>query len=64
MKNTVTVGREKLEAYVGQVVSGLGLSAEHSTAVAKRLVKAHLRGFDTHGLPVFLATLKHWKRGV
>jgi len=51
VKNTVTVGREKLEAYVGQVVSGLGLSAEHSTAVAKRLVKAHLRGFDTHGLP-------------
>lgn len=51
MKDTMTVGRERLEAYVVEVVSKLGLSSGHSNDVAERLVKAHLRGFDTHGLP-------------
>ena len=51
MKSTVTVPQKELESFVINVLSAVGVSKEHGIDVAARLIKAHLRGFDTHGLP-------------
>lgn len=63
MKDTVTVRWEDLETYVVEVVSKLGLSIGHSNDVAERLVKAHLRGFDTHGLPCLFGYVEALEEG-
>jgi L-2-hydroxycarboxylate dehydrogenase (NAD+) len=63
MKDTMTVGWKKLEIYVAEVVATFGLSKEHSIDVAERLVKAHLRGFDTHGLPCLFGYVEALEEG-
>ena len=42
---------EKIETFIFQVLSKLGVPEDHGTMTAKRLVAAHLRGFDTHASP-------------
>jgi len=63
MKDTMPVGWKNLETYVVEVVSTLGLSIGHSHDVAERLVKAHLRGFDTHGIPCLFGYVEALEEG-
>lgn len=63
MKKTMTIGRDRLEAYVAAVVAKLGLSGDHAGDVAGRLVKAHLRGFDTHGVPCLFGYAEALEQG-
>lgn len=51
MSDPLTVEAGRLEDFVQQVLSGLGVPDDHGKMTAAGLVTAHLRGFDTHGLP-------------
>lgn len=48
---TVVVEAQRLEDFVVQVLSKLGLTAEHAHEVAEVLLKADLTGVDSHGVP-------------
>ncbi len=42
---------EQLHAAIGEVLRGLGAAEDESAIVAESLVRAEMRGTDTHGLP-------------
>ena len=47
----VTVTAERLKEVVMQVLTGVGAAADEAPIVADSLVRAEMRGTDTHGLP-------------
>lgn len=51
MNDQVGIEYGLLEDFVQQVLAKVGVCREHGKITGERLVKAHLRGFDTHGLP-------------
>lgn len=51
MSDKINIRQSQLEGFIQQVLSALHVPDDHGHDTAKRLVKAHLRGFDTHGLP-------------
>jgi len=53
----------RLENFVQQILSKLGVSEDHGEITGERLVKAHLRGFDTHGLPCLLGYVDCLEQG-
>jgi LDH2 family malate/lactate/ureidoglycolate dehydrogenase len=57
----VTVGVEALEDFTRRVFSVAGMPPEDAAVMADKLVGAHLRGFDTHGvncIPNYVANLR------
>ncbi len=51
MGGTIVIGQNQLKNFIKHVLSKLGVPENHGEDTAARLVTAHLRGFDTHGLP-------------
>ena len=51
MNTDIYISPSRLEIFVQDVLSKLDVPDGHGKMTAKRLVIAHLRGFDTHGLP-------------
>lgn len=51
MDDKIIIKQNLLALFIEQVLSKLGVSETQGQDTAKRLVMAHLRGFDTHGLP-------------
>ncbi len=51
MGDKIIVKQTSLELFIEQVMSKLGVSETQGQDTAKRMVMAHLRGFDTHGIP-------------
>ena len=51
MVTKANIGYRRLEEFVLGVLSALGVPEDHGKMTAEKLVMAHLRGFDTHGLP-------------
>ncbi len=51
MDDKIIIKQNLLELFVEQILSKLGVSKTQGQDTAKRMVMAHLRGFDTHGLP-------------
>jgi LDH2 family malate/lactate/ureidoglycolate dehydrogenase len=46
-----TVSAERLRDAIGAVIAGLGAEKDEASIVAESLVRAEMRGTDTHGLP-------------
>lgn len=51
MNDDIRIQQDLLETFVQEILSALGVPDRDGRTTARRLVKAHLRGFDTHGLP-------------
>ena len=51
MSNEIVVRKSDLGAFIASVLEKLGVQASDAKVVSDCLVFAHLRGFDTHGLP-------------
>ena len=47
----VTVTPERLKEVVVEVLTGVGAAEDEAPLVAESLVRAEMRGTDTHGLP-------------
>lgn len=63
MTGQVNVKLEQLENFVVNILSSLGVSKEHGEDTAARMLMAHLRGFDTHGLPCLAGYVDSLKEG-
>lgn len=48
---TQTIMPDVLEGFVQKVLTGLDVPKDHAKMTAARMVAAHYRGFDTHGIP-------------
>ena len=51
MNQPIYIEQDKLKAFVQDVLRKLGVPDDHGKMTAEKLIMAHLRGFDTHGLP-------------
>ncbi|AUV82461.1 hypothetical protein C2R22_13090 [Salinigranum rubrum] len=54
---------EALEQFAEDVLAGAGLTAPHREIVAKALVRADLRGVDSHGVARLEPYVKHLEAG-
>lgn len=51
MSSSVVIAQKELEGFVIEILARLGVARRDGEDTAARLIMAHLRGFDTHGLP-------------
>lgn len=63
MSSCIKVAQSELERFVEDILSRLGVSKDDGTATAARMIKAHLRGFDTHGLPCLPGYVESLEQG-
>lgn len=58
---SVTMGAERLEGWVGELLEAAGLVDEAAAVVAQSLVETNLRGIDSHGVlrvPIYIERLR------
>jgi len=63
MGGTIIIGQNRLEDFIKTLLSKLKVPENHGEDTAARLVKAHLRGFDTHGLPCLAGYVECLEQG-
>ncbi|WP_027362618.1 Ldh family oxidoreductase [Desulfospira joergensenii] len=59
----IHVMSQTLETFIKGILSKLGVPEDHGTMTAKRLVAAHMRGFDTHGIPCLIGYVDALDKG-
>ncbi len=54
---------EALQAFATRAFASAGLPETDATTIARDLVKANLRGLDSHGVPAFPCIWSVWTTG-
>ena len=62
-ENQVRVRPNRLETFVREVLEGVGLTSPHRDTVSEALVRADLRGVDSHGVARLGAYVDHFEAG-
>ena len=63
MSNETVVKPDALRAFIAALLERLDVPSEDAGIVANCLVFAHLRGFDTHGLPCLAGYVECLEQG-
>lgn len=63
MSGNVIIKQKILEDFIKNLLVRLNVPEGHGKDTAERLVKAHLRGFDTHGLPCLAGYVECLEQG-
>jgi len=63
MSESANIKASELMEFIAAVLCNLDVPAQDATIVADRLVYAHLRGFDTHGIPLLTGYVECLEQG-